>query len=330
MPRSIIVPLDQSHVAECAIPFARALARQTGMPLTLLTVVQPPGSLPEPPVEDDLPAIEEPPRAGSGRPYSSSLPIGVNPGPSGFSESDFEEMDSAAREAEQYLEYVSNSITEAPVTSKVEYGDALDRIVRTARDSGADSVIVMASHGRSGIGRVLLGSVALSVAERAENPLFICRALRGPVASPSDIEIRRVLIALDGSKAAEEVIGTVRQLFSEQRVPLHLLSVVNMKRSFLTGEPEDRDAHGRSPRDHAEDYLTSMAERMQSHGFPTKWDVLEGDEAQSINDAANSVEADLIAMTTSGRSGSRRFAIGSVAERALHRATKPILLVRPK
>jgi nucleotide-binding universal stress UspA family protein len=325
---NIIVPLDNSHVAECAVPYARALAKRTRAPITLLSVMEPSPSLPEPPVEDDLPPVEEPPRGGRERTYSASLPFGFNPGPDELSEEELDEVAEAYRERQEYLDYVANSISEVPVDKKVVYGDPLREIVR-AGQSGDAPVIVMASHGRSGLGRVLLGSIALSVAERATCPMLLVRALQGPIPSVDEIGLDKALIALDGSDFSEAVLPPVRSMFGPEQTSLQFLQVVELSRSWVTGEPAEQDSEGRTPRDIAEQYLSSMADRFKAHGFQSSWDVVEGEPARRINEVAGELEADVIALATHGYSGLKRMAIGSVAEEVLHKATRPILLVRP-
>jgi nucleotide-binding universal stress UspA family protein len=335
MVRNIIVPLDQSHVAECAIPYARALARRTGARITLLTAMEPSSSLPEPPPEEDLPPVEERPLTTTERRYSASMPIGFNPGAAeAMTEEELEEITDALKEKEDYLTYIGDSITEAPVDKRVVYGDPVEQIVKAGMDGGGDPasmpVLVMASHGRSGLGRILLGSVALKVAERATCPMLIVRALSGPIPSASEISLGKVLIALDGSRFSEAVLDPVRHLLGHEGTSIHLLRVVELDRSWVTGEPAKHDADGRTARDDAEQYLSTMSDRFTARGYATTWDVVEGDPAQRINEVSEEIHANLIALATHGYSGLKRLAIGSVAEEVLNKAKRPIILVRPE
>ncbi|TVR74232.1 MAG: universal stress protein [Sphaerobacteraceae bacterium] len=333
MVSSIIVPLDQSHVAECAVPYARALARRTGAPLTLVSVVEPSESLPDPRDSEDLPPIEEPPVTSAGRQYSASLPIGMNPGDPGMTEEDLEEATSALREAEHYLTYVSDSIRDVHVEKMVVHGSPISEILRMAEHRGSDPgdqpVIVMASHGRSGLGRVLLGSVALKVAEQSPCPMFVVRAIQTRPPSLDEIDMGHVLVALDGSDFSEEVLEPVRRLFGHDKTRLHLVRVVELDRNWVTGSADARDADGRSDRDVAEQYLSNMADRLRARGYSVEWDVVEGKPADRINSIAGDLDVGVVAMATHGHSGLKRFAIGSVAEDVLQKATRPLMLVRP-
>ncbi len=334
MARQVIVPLDQSHVAECAVPYARALARRMNAPLVLLSVVEPSGNLPEPPIEEDLPPIEEPPSGPAGVRYSASLPIGFNPGLPEFDESQIDELTEQLNETEQYLSYVGDSITDVHVEKMVVYGNPVDQIIRAGEAMngiGEDSpVYVIASHGRSGLGRVLLGSVALKVAERATSPMLMIRALRSPVPSADEISLNRIMIALDGSDFSESVVEPARHVFGRDGTEIHLMTSVDMERSWVTGEPQEKDSEGRTARDNAEQYIAGIADRMKARGLTVTWDVVEGDPAERINSVAADVQADVIALATHGRSGLRRLAIGSVAEEVLHKSTRPMFLVRPE
>lgn len=334
MARQIIVPLDQSHVAECAVPYARALARRMNAPIRLMSAVESTGSLPDPPAEDDLPPIKESPGWSSERQHSGSMPIGFNPGARQLSEDEFNAITSELSEAEQYLSYVGDSITETTVEKVVVYGDPVEQIVGAGR-SDSDSpesrpVIVIASHGRSGLGRLLLGSVALKVAERATCPVFVVRALRSPVPASSDISLNKVLVALDGSSFSEAVIDPLRHMLGHDGVSLHLIRVVDPDRNPVTGDPAEKDEEGRTTRETAERYLSAMADRLRAHGYRVSWDVVEGNPAQRLNSVADDIQADVIALATHGYSGLKRLAIGSVAEEVLNRSTRPLILVRPE
>ncbi len=330
MAMQIIVPLDQSHIAECAVPYARALARRTGGRIILLSAVEPSSSLPEPPPEEDRPPMEESSHLMFEQRTSPSMPIGANPGSSNLTEDEFDEITSALKETEDYLSYVGDSIQEVAVEKMIVYGDPAEQVVKAGESAdGDEKMIVMASHGRSGLGRVLLGSVALKVAERATCPMFVVRALRSPVPAASDISFNKAMIALDGSGFSEEILDPVQNLFGDDGAALHLVRVVNMNRSWATGDPAEPDEEGRTTRDDAEEYLSGIADRLKTCGFSVTWDVCEGDPAQQINKAAEDSGADVVALATHGYSGLKRLRIGSVAEEVLNRAVRPLIMVRP-
>ena len=302
-------------------------------PMTLLSIVEPSGNLPEPPIEEDLPPVEEPPSSPAGVRYSASLPIGFNPGVPEFDEHQIDELTEQLNETEQYLSYVGDSIQDVHLEKMVVYGNPVDQIIRAGEAMNGitenSPVYVMASHGRSGLGRVLLGSVALKVAERVTSPMLIIRALRSPVPSADEISFNKVRIALDGSDFSEAVVDPARFVFGRDGTEFHLMTTVDMGRSWVTGKPEDQDSEGLNPRDRAEQYMSSLADRLKAHGLSVTWDVVEGDPAERINSVADDIQADVIALATHGYSGLKRLAIGSVAEEVLHKSTRPMFIVRP-
>src|SRR3970282_1262431 len=127
--------------------------------------------------------------------------------------------------------------------------------------------------------------------------------------------IRTVLVPLDGSKAAEAVIPYVELIASRTGAAVHLLTVVH-----------DRD--GEAKAGEARAYLGERATGLRP--LPCSTSVKSGEEAQVILAEADVGDADLIAMSTHGRSRLMRWVLGSVATKVLHGASRPLLLVRAR
>ena len=145
---TILVPVDGSALAEAALPRALELAEISGARLLLLRAAQ-----------------------------ASSLP-GVDP---------TEAQARVVREAETYLAHLQERLTrqgDVKVETSVWYGPAAYAIVEAARIHAVDQ-IVMTTHGRSGLGRLLLGSVAESVLRGTTTPILLLRAEGAPVQAPS-------------------------------------------------------------------------------------------------------------------------------------------------
>jgi nucleotide-binding universal stress UspA family protein len=330
MARTIIVPLDQSHIAECALPYARALAARARVPITLLCVVEPSNNHIGTPADEDLPSIEEPTGTRATAEQLASLPIGINPESIKNDPGAFDALTSALTEAEEYLTYIADSIPEVPHDKMVVYGDAVEQIIRAGAEKGDDDgespILVMASHGRSGVGRVLLGSVALSVAERATCPTMIVRALRSQTPLPASVSLDRILIALDGSIHSEAVIKPVADLFARNGAVLHLVRVLES----TPAAAEFADSIKKTSREEAEQYLEGIASDLSGRGLKVYHEVFEGNPAIKIIETADALQADVMALATHGHSGLKRLAIGSVAEEVLNHARRPLLLVRPE
>lgn len=142
---------------------------------------------------------------------------------------------------------------------------------------------------------------------------------------------RKVLIPLDGSSFAERVLAHVQRLISPQDCELILLRVVVPSEHIASSETLAAlgTADFRGLVEHAESYLAQIRGEMRELGVRARTQVAQGDVASAICDAADARQADLIAMTTHGRSGLGRWAYGSVADRVIRTASQPVFLVRP-
>lgn len=140
----------------------------------------------------------------------------------------------------------------------------------------------------------------------------------------------RILIPLDSSQTAEQALPYLQWLLAPQG-ELHLVSVVepNMYAYALASqEVTIHDKLQAAVHDDLENYLTVVSATLQKKGYHVQTWVARGDAAQTIADVATKINADLIAMTTHGRTGFARWAMGSVADRVIQMAHQPILLVR--
>lgn len=144
MYKKILVPLDGSKLAEAALPHAESLAGQYDATLILLSVITPP-------------------TITTGRGVEAMQLFGT-------------EIDTLQQDAEQYLHGLKNKLSKRRIQVKtvVKLEPVVRSIVATASESAVDLVII-ASHGRSGLGRVFFGSIAAGVLNRIEQPLMIIR-----------------------------------------------------------------------------------------------------------------------------------------------------------
>ncbi len=238
-------------------------------------------------------------------------------------------LDDARAAAASYLTYI-------PV------GSAASTVLDLADDTDTDA-IVLSSHGRTGLTRWVLGSVAQHIVRHAKVPVLVLRD-GGPLAStPSRAGAwaLRVLATLDGSRFAEEALPHAVALASALSSPglgvLQLLLVVPSRGLF-----EDAATDGRLARN-AEDYLKRTAEHLtQEHaGLAVTWSVaVESDAAAGIirvaehgkttEEPGGYTGCDVIVMASHGRSGLARWTLGSVAERVLQGTKLPVLVVRPR
>jgi nucleotide-binding universal stress UspA family protein len=134
----------------------------------------------------------------------------------------------------------------------------------------------------------------------------------------------RILVPLDGSECAEMIFPKLEKLASELKASIVLLRVA-YAHTFPGTDPTDAEV--KVVRE-AEEYLHGIENRLKVKGFKVDSHVRYGDDAEEILDHAAQKDIDFIAMTTHGRSGVKRFLIGSVAEKILRHSPKPIFLVR--
>lgn len=205
--------------------------------------------------------------------------------------------------------------------------ETADVIRQTARDQGA-GLIVMATHGRGGLGRWIYGSVADRVLRSTTVPVLLVPTAEDH-AWPTDRPLR-ILVPLDGSSVAEEVIPSARALAITLRANVLLMRAVvpDIRPIF----PDQGPGHPVVPRfdeTNTRAYLWEAAEQFRDIPGTVDIRVCLGQPAAMIARTARLDEADLIAMTTRARGGFSRWALGSVATDTLRRARLPILLTRP-
>jgi nucleotide-binding universal stress UspA family protein len=138
------------------------------------------------------------------------------------------------------------------------------------------------------------------------------------------VEFRRILVPLDGSDCAENILTTVEKLAAELKASIALLRVA-YAHPFPGADPLESEA--KVVRE-AEEYLFGLEERLKAKGFKVHSHVRYGDEAEEILDHVGLKDIDFIAMSTHGRSGVKRWLLGSVAEKVIRHSPKPVFLVR--
>jgi nucleotide-binding universal stress UspA family protein len=137
-------------------------------------------------------------------------------------------------------------------------------------------------------------------------------------------KFEKILVPLDGSECAENILSKVEKLAADLKASIALLRVA-YAHTFPGVDPTDAEV--KVVRE-AEEYLRKIEERLKAKGFRVDSHVRYGNDADEILDHAAQKEIDLVAMSTHGRGGVKRFLLGSVAEKLLRHSPKPIFLVR--
>lgn len=295
MYKKILAPLDGSELAQLALPFAEKIAGHFGSYIMVLYVGQSPEDSRNPEHQLYLEKIARDLKAGMKR-YTDKL-----------------------------------KRKRIKVKSEILTGDAASEIINYANNKETD-LIIMSTHGRSGIKRWALGSVADRVLRGTDKPLILVRARTVSPEISCERVLRRIVLTLDGSKDSEAVIPYVEELALGINAEVVLLHVIEPSYSFhaiggfkYQGYSEKKK---KSMKAFYNNYLRGIATKFANRGIDTRHRVLFGDVTEAIVDFADKTCADLVAMTTHGRSGVKRWALGSTADRILQIGNTSLFLVR--
>jgi nucleotide-binding universal stress UspA family protein len=304
--KQILVPLDGSTLAEQALPVAARLARASSGSIVLVRV--------------------------------ANFPVDYGGGYTQAPLMTEQVIETELDNVDAYLKKIATSEMLAGISIKTEsmFGQPLQDILSVVESRRVD-LIVICSHGRTGLMRWALGSIAQGLAHQCPVPLLVLReggqvtaissgAIKGPICA---------LVALDGSPFAETALQPAANLVAQLSAPgegiLHLAHVITH-----TGDEAQQSA---------KKYIAGVTEQLQQKlkdlNLTITWsllrdkdiagaviDVAEHNDNKAIADQASG--CDLIAMSTHGRGGLERLMMGSVTERVLHGTKLPMLIVRPQ
>lgn len=305
MLKRVLLPLDGSELAEVVFSYARELAAKLDLDLVLLHVVSP--------HERDLVPLHQ------------------------------AYVDRAAevlrRESEELQKKAGMQPGGGRVAARGELavGHPGEEILNCAVKHDVD-LILLATHGRSGIKRWALGSIADKVLRASKIPVCLVRAGLPEEIAHDKWPRTTMLVPLDGSELAESVIPHVQALAEQwgpeevDAVLLRVCEPVVVSSDYpptagLTWKEHEQRELTR-PKTECEEYLAGVQKRLEGLGLRTRSVVLEGKPADEITEYCRDNPVGLIVMCTHGRSGISRWAYGSVADRVLHGSCSPIFLVR--
>ncbi|MDA0263959.1 MAG: universal stress protein [Chloroflexi bacterium] len=300
MYKRILVPLDGSPLGDRVLPYVRTLGRKLEAKVELFRVFEP-------------------------------QPEYFYPNPFDFkerheaSEHHREEVMTAMGAAKTQLEragVAAIAVMHGPDIATLEddeikdekkdhrYGAPAEHIV-TEAEKEKDTLIVMSTHGRSGVGRWVLGSVTDKVLHAAKMPLLIIRAEDNDAVL--DGSMGHIIVPLDGSALAESILPHAAAMAKA------LDAKVCLVRATANHKADSKEKDG----------LERVADKLRAEGVPeVSGLVLHGDPATAIVNLTHEYPDALVAMTTHGRSGVGRWLIGSVADRVVRHAAGPVLLLR--
>ena len=303
--RRILVPLDGSPFGDHALPYAAAIAARAGAEIELVHAHQ---------------FHQEASQLESLTPYRFE---GITDAEELLDGRDWnDELDRLNERADELRR------SGIRASARVIHGPALRALPPHAHDIDAD-LVVMSTHGHGGEGHRLLGGVADHLVRHVTTPVLLVRPPSENPPPPRTPRFEHVLVPLDGSTLAEEVLPSARTLGRPFASRLTLLRVLHDRGHWPLHRADEQLERARR-KDEARAELAAVSRR-----FEHEWvraDIAlatHADAAPAILDAADRLGADVVAMATHGRSGLPRLVLGSVADRILRTASVPLLLFGP-
>ena len=210
--------------------------------------------------------------------------------------------------------------------------DSAKGILETEEKVGAD-LVVMATHGRTGIAHLILGSVAEKVVRESKRPVFTTR--RGEMLAGAT-PFQKILVPVDISDPTNLALACARRIAEQSGGVVYPLHIVPTDETELLLHDvyearEDKTSHKVNAvvaEKVARRKLTDLAEQ---HLAGMRYDPMHqvsGDPAKTILEVATDIKADLIVMTTHGVSGFFHLLLGSITEKMMREAACPVLAFR--
>lgn len=233
--------------------------------------------------------------------------------------------------ADTYKHYLRDIVAKTAATGVATTEVLLDGPVATSLADAAKvlsaDLVVMGTHGRGGLSRLWMGSVADKFIRQVTVPVLLLRATE----SPTPTSLRHILIAVDGSRASEAAIDVaveVGKLFGAKYDLVHDIEPVPMVAVETLGViPDLADAHfAVLLQERAEAYIGAIASRLRDAGLSVTTQIVIGEPAAQAILAA-SLHCDLIVLASHGRGAIARLLLGSVADKVVRGAETPVLLV---
>ena len=299
---TILVPLDGSRFAEAALPIATRIVSRAGGRMYL---------------------------AMAHRPLAALVGLGEVAAPS------FGIDEDSRRQDEEYLTEASGSLGHigfGAVQYRVRDGLAGETICEEAGRIGAD-LIVMATHGRGALGRMWLGSVADHVVRHSTRPVLLVHPGRDLITGPNQAP-GNILVALDPSEYSEAILDPVIDFARLTGAQVTLLTVVAPV--FDVAEPALPHPIPQHPAimarrsDEAHARLRRVARRLRQRDLSVSVRVVVSSSAAAgILSVLEESRFEMAALATHGAGGVRRLMVGSVADKVIRAARKPVLVLRP-
>jgi nucleotide-binding universal stress UspA family protein len=299
---TILVPLDGSQLADCVLPHVVAIARPFNAETTLLRML-------------------EKNQAGTSAQLFDLVNWQIN-----------------KTRADLYLEKTKAWLQESGVVvrKKIMEGLVADGITEYAQNQGT-KLIVLSSHGRNGLTQWGISSVTQKIILNAQTSLFIVRAHQYGIHSgefSKTLLYQRILVPLDGSQRAENVLPIITQLAQFHKSKILLVQVVQtpeMARQ-MPPAPEDIDLSNRvvtRNREEADRYLEELKSRSYLEGIAVQTHLITSDNvAVALHQLGEQEQIDMVALSAHGYSGNHQWPYGSMVNNFIMYGKVPLLIVQ--
>ncbi len=303
----ILVPLDGSKLAEKALPWAEEMGIHFGSKITLLNA----GTVEDTPKHDEMQV------------YLNEVAAGME-----------QRMIKSGAIVPRSKYKISTVITGPSGL----INDTAGQILNFA-DKKDMNMIIMATHGRTGFTRWVLGDTANKVARAFSCPILLIRA---KTEIQEGFHLRKILAPLDGSKESEVTLPYIEAIAEKLKPEIKLLNVVELLYhvyAYPSAAGYGGDGIVRVPfneeemkphREAGRKYIDGISNKLREKGLNNSAEVRVGSAGEEILEAEKEIKPDLLIMSTYGHSGFGRFDHGSITDKVLHAGNTPILLVRPQ
>ena len=303
MYKRMLVPLDGSNLAESALEYAKELAGRLDLDITLLYVCEP--------HEQKEERI---------RRY--------------YIEHSAEDITRQAHKVQQKTA-PGKAVKELDIRGELAFGHPAEEILSYVEQNNID-LILMTTHGRSGISRWALGSVADKIVRASRVPVCLVRAAVPENTPRNRWPIKTIVVPLDGSELAESVLPHVEALAKQrgsERAAIILFTICEtmlLPSYYPPDMPLNWDDHLARCKRINKEYLDKVEKRLKKSGLNVRYDILSGNPASEIINYTQNYPNSLVVMATHGRSGPSRLILGSVAQKVLLGIPNPLFIVRPE
>jgi nucleotide-binding universal stress UspA family protein len=294
----ILVPLDGSLLADCVLPHVAAMASANNAKVTLLRV------------------LEEQIKKDAGQSIDALT----------------WHMEEA--QAKNELRATANDLLQVlkDVDFEVIYGQPANAIISFAKNNNVE-MIILSSHGKSGLSEWNVSSVVLKVIQRAMLPITVIRAYNPIDTETKSLKYQKIMIPLDGSQRAECALPAALRLaryFNATVYPVHIV----MKPEMSIREPFTREIHSLIEQlieintSEASKYLNEITSRLDCKGVTLESRLMVDENPSGpLHHIIETEDIDLVVISAHGNTGSRRWPYGSVAANLVSYGTTPLMII---